>query len=195
MGADSDPLKVSLYRSAARQYQSCIAKGDVSCVGSESADIGKLRTFERLLLTSGEHTWGWNGGDTRRHSWSNEELAKSLADHSVKNDFWTSTGTWKEQRAFIANAVAALPPQSPLAQAIKAEHDEITAYGNSEFDSAGFVDTTSSAACNDLVLSFDTDGSINNIAPAVPSTVPPITGKFFQVSDTTFGGHIDTNCC
>ena len=54
-------------------------------------------------MTVAEHTWGWNGGNIIRHSWSNPELAHSLA---TDTQFQTAVETWREQRAFISNAVA-----------------------------------------------------------------------------------------
>ena len=81
-----------------------------------------LRDFERLLMVAGEHTWGWNGGDVRLKSWSNPELRRSL-----RNDeqFRTAVVGWIEQRSILRNAVAALPPGSPLALDVAAAFREI----------------------------------------------------------------------
>lgn len=51
MGLTADPLKVALYRAAAREYGKCIRRGDVACVGDGDTAAAALRTFERLLMT------------------------------------------------------------------------------------------------------------------------------------------------
>ena len=65
-----------------------------------------LRDFERLLMVAGEHTWGWNGGDVRLHSWSNPELRRSL-----RNDeqFRTAVVGWIEQQQPQAAASGGAP--------------------------------------------------------------------------------------
>lgn len=119
MGASSDPKKVAHFRAASRAHTACITDcGDACCLSAASADSGSvgskvrnilgpppppppqpspkevaaLRTFERLLMTVTEHTWGWNGGDIRRHSWSNDLLNKSL---HTNTQFSTAVRTWQ----------------------------------------------------------------------------------------------------
>jgi hypothetical protein len=158
---------VALFKAAARLHAACIrAGGDVGCMGTGSAaDVAALRTFERLLMTVGEHTWGWNGGDTRRHSWSNPQLKESLATNP---QFQTAVLTWVEQRAFIRNAVAALPSASPLARAVTAEFAAIEGYNNAHFDAAGFVDhpVGTELSCGSLAVRFAVDGSIISLRDA-----------------------------
>jgi len=160
MGATSDPLKVALYRAASRAHSACVrAGGDTACVGTDPADVARLRTFERLLLNLGEHTWGWNGGDIRRKSWANEELAHSLA---TDTQFQTAVLTWLEQRSFIHNAVAALPATSPLAAAVRAEM-ALVGHEDQHFNATGMKDAPSlnaTLSCGRLRLSFAPDGSI-----------------------------------
>ena len=120
-GLSADPLKVALYRAASREYGKCMANGgDSACVGKGKET--NLRTFERLLMTVSEHTWGWNGGDIRRKSWSNDELKMSL---QTDNQFSTAVRTWIEQRSFIYNAVGALPGGSALRVGIEGAFREI----------------------------------------------------------------------
>jgi hypothetical protein len=154
--------------------------GDAGCVGTAPGATAALRTFERLLLTLGEHTWGWNGGHTRRNSWSNPELTESLKNHS--DEFYTSIGTWLEQRAFYDNAVAALPQGSPLAMAINAGRKDIDGYGGAPFDATNFKDTPASdVQCNDLVLSVESDGTLTGIRQS-NGTGGHVGSKFFKVS-------------
>lgn len=128
-GADADPYKIATYRAATRAYAECMKHGgDVSCLARSpnSADyhlesmsddrVAALRAFERLLLVSTEHTWGWNGGVTQRKSWSNPELQQSLL---TDPEFKSTVGTWRESRAFVPNAVAALPEDSHLLTQIR----------------------------------------------------------------------------
>ena len=51
-GVPSDPLKMALFREAARQRQACIAAGE--CDPGAPA----MRAFDRLLMKVPEHTWG-----------------------------------------------------------------------------------------------------------------------------------------
>eukprot|EP00939_MAST-03C_sp_MAST-3C-sp1_P003394 g3394.t1 len=170
MGLNADPIKVAFFRAAQREYSACISKG--KCLDEDRLDDGAefpLRTFERLLMTCAEHTYGWNGGSIRRKSWSNEELEKSrLSDP----DFQTAELTWQEQRAFLFNALDALPTMSPLRQSIEDEWDAIR--DNATFDFAGdsrhaFVDLNvekivrvgEEVRCGEhAMLSFLGDGSI-----------------------------------
>ena len=71
----------------------------------------------------GEHTWGWNGGSIRETNYANDELAEAIATNT---QFSTAIVTWQEQRAFIQNAVAALPLSSPLKAMVEAELAAIT---------------------------------------------------------------------
>eukprot|EP00937_MAST-01D_sp_MAST-1D-sp2_P004061 g4061.t1 len=128
-GADADPLKVALFRAAQREYGRCMARGgDAACAGAGggAAAVTALRSFERLMMTAGEHTWGWNGGAVRRKSWSNSALQKSLATDAV---FQSAVRTWQEQRAFLRHAVAALPAGAPLRAALVAAFDEVEGAG------------------------------------------------------------------
>ena len=76
MGVSSDPLKVALYKSISRVHSNCVK--DNSCIEKSNKNVSAFKTFERLLMVAGEHTWGWNGGDTTSKSWSNVELQNSL---------------------------------------------------------------------------------------------------------------------
>ena len=125
MGANSDPYKVAIFRAAAREYNQCMLNGgEAACLGSNptAEDIAALRSFERLLMVVTEHTWGWNGGRVRHKGWSNEALQEAL---KTDDQFQSSIGTWKEARAFVPNAVAALPNKCPLKSSIVKAFSEI----------------------------------------------------------------------
>ena len=68
-GASADPLKIALFRAGMRAYAACreagaatpgggAAAADEACVGPGPDAAPALRTFERLFMTAGEHTWG-----------------------------------------------------------------------------------------------------------------------------------------
>jgi len=158
MGATADPLKVALYRAASRAHARCTQRA--SCV-ADSGGAAALRAFERLLMVAGEHTWGWNGGHIRSKSWSNEELRASLESDE---QFQTAVVGWKEQRAILRNAVAALPPAAPLAQRIVAAFAEIEG-GKTPFDGRGLadLDRSSLCRCGEYDVGFGADGSITSL--------------------------------
>jgi hypothetical protein len=164
MGATADPLKVSLTRAASRAHAACMAHSRAACVARAGGDERALMAFERLLMLSGEHTWGWNGGHIRHRSWSNEELRTSLA---TDRQFQTAVRTWQEQRASIRNAVAALPPSSTLSRQIGAAFAEIEGPDTKlPFDATGMVDTPTGVAdlrCGDYLLGLDATGAIASL--------------------------------
>ena len=116
-GASSDPLKVAQFRAISSVRAACVASGECNM---NDADF---QAFDRLLMKVGEHTWGWNGGDIRTTNYANDELAKAIATNA---QFSTAIITWKEQRAFIQNAVAALSDSRPMKARIKAALAAIT---------------------------------------------------------------------
>ena len=148
-GASSDPLKVALFRSASRQRARCIATR--SC--DPAADSPAFKDFERLLMKAGEHTWGWNGGDTREGGWSNADFA---ADRRSDPQYRTAAQTWQEQRAFVPNAVAALG-DGTLKRAILADWSQLRP---ARFSEAGFETVPASLAsrpfsCGSVTIAFD----------------------------------------
>jgi len=155
-GASSDPLKVALFRSASRQRAKCLAAD--SC--EPAPDSPSFKTFERLLMKVGEHTWGWNGGDTRTGGWSNAAFA---AEKKTDDQYRTVVKTWQEQRAFILNAVAALPSGSSLQAAIYAEWQQLRP---AAFDESGYKIVSASAnfSCGAILIGFDaTTGGIRTL--------------------------------
>jgi hypothetical protein len=145
-GASSDPLKVALFRSASRERAKCVATE--SC--DPAADSPAFKDFERLLLKVGEHTWGWNGGDTREGGWSNADFA---VERRSDEQYKTAAQTWQEQRAFIPNAVAALG-DGTLKRAILADWDQLRPGG---FNESGFevVSASQKFSCGAVVIGFD----------------------------------------
>ena len=69
------------------------------------------------------HNSRWRAEPLMDKSWTNTELQKRLRPMAEggDKDFLSGQRTWLEQRQFTYNAVAALPPQSPLARAIERE--------------------------------------------------------------------------
>ena len=83
------------------------------------AKVGCIALFPPLTSPS---IASQNGGGLRTKSWSNEELQASLANDA---EFKTAAIGWIEQRAFLRNALAALPPASNLAQEVAQAFDEV----------------------------------------------------------------------
>jgi hypothetical protein len=157
-----------------------------------------------LCLLALLKAWGWNGGHIRSKSWSNPELAHSL---QTDKEFQTAVLTWKEQRSFVTNAVAALPPQSPLARAIAAEFAQImpsppaataaaTAGGGSgaeggaeEGQAGGYEEVAVGApvACGPYTLVFRPDGAIESMADGggadYASPAAPLARVWYQGID------------
>ena len=150
-GADSDPLKVAQYRAVLRLRSECIARGECDPTDPQ------FQTFERLLIKLGEHTWGWNGGQSRIKDWSNPEFQQALA---TDPNFYTSPWTWSEQRMFIDNAIQALP-DSHFKSALLAELSEIQP---TRVDQTGFSPASDPTAPIQLPgggsVAFDLTGAI-----------------------------------
>ena len=87
--------------------------------GALLAKVGRIALFPPLTSPS---IASQNGGGLRTKSWSNEELQASLANDT---EFKTATIGWIEQRAFLRNSLAALPPTSDLAQEVAQAFDEV----------------------------------------------------------------------
>ena len=98
----------------------------------------------------GEHTWGWNGGDTREGGWSNADFA---AERRSDEQYKTAAQTWQEQRAFVPNAVAALG-DGALKRAILADWDQLRP---GRFNESGFVAVPASQQflCGAVKIGFD----------------------------------------
>jgi hypothetical protein len=162
MGASADPLKVGLFRAAQRVYSRCAQEN--SCLKLANNDVQTLKTFERLLIVAGEHTWGWNGDPLQYKSWENSQLQKSLKHDE---DFQSAVMGWIEQRSILRNAVAALDQTSTLAkQILAAWHDIEGANGNRpDLDMDGRLDDAvtelqSVSTCGKFQVGFGIDGSI-----------------------------------
>lgn len=169
-GASSDPLKVALFRSASRQRSMCMAAANCEPAATSPA----FKDFERLLVKVGEHTWGWNGGDTREGGWDNADFA---AKRKTDPQYRTAAKTWQEQRTFVQNAVAALGADISLRRAILAEWDQLAAV---PFDESGFevVSASQVFACGTVSIGFDanTAGISTLRGPVLP---PPARLRCF----------------
>ena len=115
-----------------------------------AADSPAFKDFERLLMKAGEHTWGWDGGDTREGGWSNADFA---ADRRSDPQYRTAAQTWQEQRAFVPNAVAALG-DGALKRAILADWDQLRPR---RFNETGFevVAASEHFSCGAVRIGFD----------------------------------------
>ena len=92
-----------------------------------------------------------NGGDTRAGGWSNEEFA---VERKTDDQYRTVAKTWQEQRAFIINAVAALPTGSSLRSTILAEWEQLrpVAFNESGWES---VSASTNFSCGAVSIGFD----------------------------------------
>jgi hypothetical protein len=158
-GASADPLKMALFRAASRIHAKC-AKTPSGCGEQVNGDMSSLYNFERLLMLSGEHTWGWNGGDIKTKSWKNTELETSL-----KNDrqFQTAVIGWMEQRALLRNALLALPPSSQLSIAVKNAWEEIEGLNSKSLFNTTTMNHAESLVplkCGPFNMTIGKDGSI-----------------------------------
>jgi len=143
-----------------------------TCVADAAGDERALRSFERLLMLSGEHTWGWNGGHIRERSWSNAALQQSLATDA---QFRTAVDTWIEQRATIRNAVDALPATSALRGTIDTAFRAIDAStARQAFDATGLRDVplnSTHLTCGGYHLGFGADGALHSLVHAASGRV------------------------
>merc|ERR1711871_979104 len=171
-----------MFKSISRVHSNCVK--DNSCVEKSNGNVSAFKTFERLLMVAGEHTWGWNGGDTTSKSWSSVDLQQSLKSDS---QFQDAVLGWLEQRSFLYNAVASLPANSVLAekaleaiQAVKTnlQKGEVVNKGNNHGDVIG-RDFYSNIKCGDFIVGIDArDGSINKL-------VNYVDGKQYADSNNT----------
>ena len=173
-GASADPRKMATFRAISRARAQCVAAGVGGCDPAQGS--AEFRTFERLAVKAGEHTWGWDGAQIKSEAWSNRELTAALRNGTY---FQTAVWTWLEQRSFLTNAVAALPPGSRLAVAIAAELAELEPR---PFRAAGFVDVAAGpdggygrfSLGKNCSIGFDDTGAITSlIAPSGTSWAGP----------------------
>ena len=99
-GVGSDPTKVGGYRELLRRRWGWIASGRAA------PDSPEVRAFSRRLLLVPEHTWGL---DEKTHLADRASYdAASLAAAREAPSFRKMEASWAEQRAYVADAVAAL---------------------------------------------------------------------------------------
>jgi hypothetical protein len=144
-GSSADPVKVALFRAASRHRARCVNTS--SCDPPTSSP--QFRTFERLLMKVGEHTWGWAGGHTQTAPWDNAGLAMKIKDDA---SYAAAIASWTEQRSFVDNAVAALG-EGKLADDVRAEWH---ALAFAPFDSTGFAVANASVdfQCGSTAIGF-----------------------------------------
>lgn len=164
----SDPVKVAKSRSMQRLRQECVASG--RC---RSSDL-RLLNATRLMLKSGEHTWGLDAKSTllpagvtdpkknwMLHSnWSNDEFEMA---RRVYPQYQQIEDSWRRQRMWAIEApLAALGPNHTLAQAIEDDFGEMSPVIPNPSAAAGWVRHQPADAidCGRLRLVFDEDGSI-----------------------------------
>ena len=99
-GVASDPLKVSRYRELLRLRYSWLDSGK----WTESTP--EYRDFSSKLLMIPEHTWGL---DEKAHLWDAPAFSHpELAEARSQKPFQEMEESWREQRAYIDQAVAVL---------------------------------------------------------------------------------------
>jgi hypothetical protein len=106
-GVGTDPAKVSRFRDLSRLRRHWLETGQVSL------DDPHVAAFSRFLLMIPEHTWGM---DTKIYLPDYVNYSAESFREARKTDmFNTIEESWKEQRAYIDDAVKALG-NSPLAE-------------------------------------------------------------------------------
>ena len=190
MGASADPLKMGLFRAAQRVYSTCAKENN--CLKLANGDEQKFKTFERLLIVAGEHTWGWNGDPLMYKSWENSAL-----QHSLKNDkdFQTAALGWIEQRSILRNAVAALDQTSVLARQILEAWHDIENHNRPELDDGGgllrdaVAGSESVLRCGKFQIGFGKDGSIVHLVKGqkvFADANHPVGKVHYQGMDSSF---------
>ncbi len=100
-GAGTDPKKTSAFRELLRLRRQWVNSGQV-----DPRDAA-YRQFSRALLKIPEHTWGL---DVKTHLADYVNYANALFDAARdKPNFQKMEASWQEQRAYVDEAVAALP--------------------------------------------------------------------------------------
>lgn len=112
-GVPSDPHKVRLMRALMRARVRC--QRSASCESASAA----FADFSRMLLKTGEHTWGM---DTKRFladfaNWTNAQFARARGAPNYR----MMVDSWVDQRNYLEAATAAVPPASHLAAVIRDE--------------------------------------------------------------------------
>lgn len=97
-GAQTDPLKEAHYRELLRLRRHWLDAG---------TPPEALHAFSRKLLQVPEHTWGLDV-KTHLHDWVNYRPSDFKAARSGDN-YLKMEASWKEQRGYLVDAVAALP--------------------------------------------------------------------------------------
>jgi len=98
-GAGTDPQKTAHFRELSRLRQAWLAAG---------VDQEKITGFSRKLLVVPEHTWGLDV-KTHLNNWTHYAAQDFQAARSQPN-FRKMEASWQEQRGYLKDAVAALPP-------------------------------------------------------------------------------------
>jgi hypothetical protein len=145
-GAGSDPGKVAQFRELARLRNEWLASGKAR------PDDQRFSAFSRFLMLVPEHTWGLDI-KTHLNDYANYDAAHFRAARTQPN-FLKVESSWKEQRAYIDQALRALG-DSPLAA--EARH-RLKAIAPSYPDLAGFEEIKPQDAIFDtshLELRFD----------------------------------------
>ena len=99
-GTGSDPAKLARFRALQRLFDAW------SETGASQQESGPVERFARRLILVPEHTWGM---DEKVYLADHDNYAASkFAAARAQPNYQTFEGSWREQRAFIDQAVAAL---------------------------------------------------------------------------------------
>merc|ERR1712232_973484 len=102
MGIQSDPFKNAAYRNIMKLRTQCLRENE--CSLSSPA----FYNFSRLLMKTGEHTWGASckvaldqvDNATGYNAYYNKEVKEILYSNDSMNNFTQMVLTWDEQRNY-----------------------------------------------------------------------------------------------
>ena len=115
-GFASDPFKMAFYRTAAREYTSCLNAHE--CDGSDS----RITHFLRMLMKMPEHTWGLPTiGDDENYTNAEFHVAQAAGVQTYVN----SESSWNEQRVVGTQYALQALQDHPLAARIAAAAQEL----------------------------------------------------------------------
>lgn len=123
-GIGTDPRKVAQFRELLR------LRNEWLHTGAFVRDTPHYRSFSHPLLLVAEHTWGL---DVKSHLGDSRNYAASLF-HAARSSerFQKMEASWREQRNYIDQAVATLPPT--LAKQASARLDALTPRRPDQYD-------------------------------------------------------------
>src|SRR5579859_780755 len=152
-GVGSDPLKVAQYRALSRLRCRWLANGSIA------QDDKRYHHLSRALIQVPEHTWGLDE-KTYLDDYANYSPAQLRAVRAQPN-FQYFASSWREQRGYIADALAALG-DSPEASEAQATFECLNPRRPETADFQVLADKDAHFETQHFTLGFDAQlGSIN----------------------------------